>query len=141
MQRFLTVLAVAAIAAFVYTSAAPGVTRSYPTAQQFAALKKQLAALQRTTKRLKSNQAVFAKAINTEASAIAANYVADACTVALTGDELQDTWNWITPYPIISLDDKGACKALNLNRVPPATAPQTPPLYPYFQDMINRLVG
>jgi hypothetical protein len=138
MQRFLAVLAVAALAAVVYTTAAPGVTQAGPTAQQFAALKKQVAVLQKKTKK---NEAVFAKAINADTVAIVANYEADACIVAITADEFQNTWNWIQPYPIISVDDKQACAHLSIPRVPPGDGKTTPPAYPYFPDLINLLVG
>jgi hypothetical protein len=45
MKRFLAVLAIAAVASFVYVAAAPGSQLAAPTAKQFGALKRQVAAI------------------------------------------------------------------------------------------------
>ena len=50
MNRFLTVLAVAALAGVVYVAAAPGSQTAGPTAAQFKALKKQVTGLKKEVK-------------------------------------------------------------------------------------------
>ena len=54
MRRFLALLAVAALGAVIYATAAPGGLQAGPTAVQFAALKKQVAKLQRQVKTARS---------------------------------------------------------------------------------------
>ena len=55
MKRFLLLVAVAAVAGAMYVAAAPGSQQSRgPTAKQFAALKKQVAALGKTVKAVKT---------------------------------------------------------------------------------------
>jgi hypothetical protein len=60
MKRFLALLAVAAIGAVMYVTAAPGgLQATGPTARQFAALKKQVAGLSNTVKTLKGQLAAL----------------------------------------------------------------------------------
>ena len=80
MKRFLMLVAVAAIAAAFYVTAAPGgLQQAGPTAKQFAALQKQVRALQATTTQLKK-QTKFLQ------GDLGANWQSDACIIALTSD-------------------------------------------------------
>ena len=57
MKRFLMLVAVAAVAGAMYVAAAPGSQQAAPpTAAQFAALKKQVASLNKTLKALKKEE-------------------------------------------------------------------------------------
>lgn len=147
MQRFLTVLAIVAISAFVYTTAAPGGRQTTPTAAQFAALKKQVAALQRTTKQLKQRDAFLLAGIEV-------NFQGDGCIVGLTADELQNTWLQIDHLagavgqpaifgPQTALNDRGACEKLSQPRVPrmPIDPAAKPSVTPYFGNLINWIYG
>jgi hypothetical protein len=53
MKRFLLVLALVAVAGATYVATAPGSQTAAPTARQFAALKKQVAKLQKDEKKVK----------------------------------------------------------------------------------------
>ena len=59
MRRFLALLAVAALGAVVYATAAPGGLQTTPTAKQFAALKRQVAGLSGKVKTLKGQVGVL----------------------------------------------------------------------------------
>jgi hypothetical protein len=146
MQRFLAALAIVAVAAFVYTTAAPGGMQAGPTAAQFAAVKKQVAALQRTTKQLKRANVLLLNEIEI-------NYEGDACVVGLTADELQNTWLQIDQLaakvgqPAIfgaqtALNDRNGCEGLGQPNVPrmPIDPAQIPSVTPYFT-LINWLHG
>lgn len=65
MRRFLALLAVAALGAVVYATAAPGGLQTTPTARQFAALKRQVAGLSSTVKTLKGQVAGLNGAVKT----------------------------------------------------------------------------
>jgi hypothetical protein len=147
MKRFLAVLALATAGAIVYVTAAPGGLQASPTTAQFTALKKQVAALQRTTKQLKKADIILAGGIE-------GNYLGEGCAVALTADELQNTWLEIDhlatnlgQVPIFGsqtvLNDKRACEKLSQPSVPrmPINPAVTPSVAPYFTNLINWLEG
>jgi hypothetical protein len=135
MQRFLIVLAVAAVAAFFYVTAAPGAMQSGPTLKQFAALQKQVKLLNTKVKSMDYE--------------LVGNYEGDACIVALTSDEFQNTWGQIDKLagtlsqpaifgPQTAINDKQACEGLFDPKVPRAiVSPGTVPNIAPFNSMIT----
>jgi len=134
MQRFLIVLAAAAVSAFVYVTAAPGGMQSGPTLKQFTALQKQVKLLNTKVKSMDYE--------------LGGNYEGDACIVALTSDEFQNTWSQIDKLagtlsqPAIfgaqaAINDKQACEGLFDPKVPrPVVSPATVPTVAPFNSMI-----
>ena len=135
VQRFLIVLAAAAVAGFIYVTAAPAGMQSGPTLKQFAALKKQVTLLNKKVKLLSYE--------------IDGNYEADACIVALNSDAFQNTWGQIDhlagtlTQPVIfgpqtAINDKKACEGLFDPKVPrSAVSPTTIPTVAQFNSMIS----
>jgi hypothetical protein len=135
MQRFLIVLAVAAVAGFFYVTAAPGSMQAGPTLQQFTALKKQVTVLNKKV-----------KSLNYE---VQGNYEGDACIVALASDAFQNTWGQIDHLattltqpaifgPQTAINDKQACEGLFDPKVPRSgVSPSTVPTIAPFNGMIS----
>jgi hypothetical protein len=136
MQRFLIILAVAAVAGFFYVTAATGSgMQSGPTLKQFAALKQQVTVLNKKV-----------KSLNYE---IQGNYEGDACIVALASDAFQNTWGQIDHLAVnltqpaifgaqTAINDKQACEGLFDPKVPRSgVSPTTIPTVAPFNGMIT----
>ena len=147
MKRFLMFVSVALVAAAVYVTTAPGgLQQTGPTAKQFAALQRQVHALQKTTTQLKARQKLFE-------GALGAAFESEACIAGLTSDELQDTWSQIDKLavtlaqpavfgPQTQLNDLKACEGLSDPKVPrlPVSPTQVPSVS-YYATLIRWIHG
>jgi hypothetical protein len=149
---FAVALATAVVCAVLGAQAASGTSRSRAVPQSATnaalvqavnTLAKRVKALERKTKVLQNRVAFLTREVS-------ANYAGDACALALTADELQDTWGVIDQIssatqggktyfgPQSALDDKGACEALSNPTVPRMPVSSTTiPNIRYFNPMIQ----
>ena len=132
MKRALII--VLSLAALVVAAPASAAT---PAERKIAALQKQVRALSAQVKLLRA-QVSFVR------QEVAANYVGDACSDAVTATLFQSTWAtidgkqpspWFNPTPTIS--DRRACSSIGVTR----PAVQTPPALNVFNDIIRWLIG
>lgn len=134
MKRALII--VLALAALVAAAPASAVT---PAERKIAKLEKQVRALSAQVKLLRA-QVSFVR------QEVAANYVGDACSDAVTATLFHSTWAtidgkqtsgspWFNPAPTIS--DRRACSSIGVTR----PAVQTPPALNVFNDIIRWLIG
>ena len=142
MRRFLTVLAIAAIASVLYVTSAPGARRAAPpSSTQFAALRKQVQVLQTHLNALRGRTTLFRSQVVWTLEMIEiATRDGETCFAALTADEFQNTWSQIDRLAVRSgappifggqtpIDDKKACEGLSVPRRPlnPSVAPTVAP--------------
>lgn len=143
MRRFLSVLAIAAIAVSLYASSAPGArqgraesnTEVVALEKQVRTLQKQVRTLQERTTLLRSQMVWTLEMIET------ARRLGETCLAALTAGEFQNTWSQIDhlaaslgAQPVFgaqkALDDRKSCEGLSVPRPPldPSVAPTVAPL-------------
>lgn len=130
MKRALVALVAAGL--LVPAASAPAAT---PVEKRMAALEKKV------NTQAKQIKALQKKANDTEAIASVA-FVAAVCIVAATADTIQSTWavvNQVAGTAVLpatqSLDDKGACNALRIQRQPT----QVPPTVSVFGALLSFL--
>jgi hypothetical protein len=143
MRRFLTALAIAAIASVLYVTSAPGAQQDAPpSGVQFAALQKQVRALQTHLHALKERTTLLrSQMIWTLEMIETATRDGETCFAALSADEFQNTWSQIDRLavslgaqpifgPEAPIDDYNRCRGLSLVRPPlnPSVAPTVAPL-------------
>ena len=129
------VLATLAAAAVVVAGAAPA-TAATKTDRKVAILQKQVASLTKQVTSLKKQ----VKTLNTKTTraqdSAEAGIVLTFCTIAVTGDTFQNTWDAISTMPghptfgqRQAIDDRSTCDALRVPRqptlVPPTISPFT----------------
>lgn len=129
-------IAIVVATAFVFAGAASAAT---PT--------QKIAALQKDVKTLKKTVAKQDKTIKTLVNALGANFVGDACLVAVTADAVQSTWATFDQAigssvfgPQQTISDRNACSAL---RNPSVTRQgiRMPPTAQVFSQLISWIAG
>jgi len=152
MRRFLTVVAIAAVASVLYATSAPGAQRAgtlrtrqfVALHKQVLAIRKQLRALQRRTTLLRSQVVWTLEMFETVLRD------SETCFAAVTADEFQNTWSQIDRVAVslgrqpifgiqTALDDRNACHGLGVPRPPlnPSVAPTVAP----FKGLMGWLNG
>ena len=108
MKRFLTLIAVTAVAGAMYVAAAPGSRQALPpTAAQFAALKKQVASLGKKLKALKTDEGKVKTLANAEAKLLVA-CVSETVPIDQFGDAVGQTQGYhysLTPPATLTASD------------------------------------
>ena len=146
--RFLTALAIAAIASVIYATSAPGAQHAEGNATQLASLQRQVTVLQKQMTVLKRQEQGFRKrttlllgqVVDTVKWLEEALRDGDTCLAALTADEFQNTWSAVDRLAAglgspayfgtqTAVDDRRACSGLGIPRPPldPSTAPTVAP--------------
>lgn len=144
MRPLLPVLGIAAIASVLYvvTAASGGQHARPPTGRQFAALQQQVRTLQMQVRTIQQNATLLKRQVGWTLQLIEdARIHGQACFVALTADEFQNTWSQIDHLAVsagepaifgtqTAIDDKNACRELAVPRRPlsPSIAPTVTPL-------------
>jgi hypothetical protein len=142
MRRFLTALAIAAIASVLYVTSAPGAQHAGPRrGKQLATLQKQVRDLQKQVRALQARTTLLRRQVVWTLEMIeTATRDSETCFAALTADEFQNTWSAIDrlaanlgapPYfgTQRAVGDKSACEGLSIPRPPlnPSVAPTVAP--------------
>ena len=142
MRHLLAVLAIAAIASVLYVTVASGGQRAGPpTGRQFAVLQKQVRTLQKQVRTVRQHTTLLRRQVDWALQLIEHIRVhGEACFVALTADEFQNTWGQIDHLAVdvgepaffgtqTAIDDKKACRDLSVPRPPlnPSIAPTVTP--------------
>ena len=142
MKRFLSVLAIAAIAGSLYASSAPGARQAgAQEGFQVAALQKQVRVLEKRVRALEGRTALLRSQTVWAMQMIeTARRLGETCLAALTADEFQNTWSRIDrlaaglgAQPVFgtqsALGDRSACEDLSVPRPPldPSIAPTVAP--------------
>ena len=143
LSRFLTALAIAAIASVLYVTTAPGAQQAAPPiGVKFAALQKQVRTMQTHLRALQERTTLLKREVSWTLEMIeTARRLGETCLAALSADEFQNTWTQIDrlavnlgAQPIFgqqtAVNDFKACQGLAVPRPPldPAVAPTVAPL-------------
>ena len=143
LARFVSALAIAAIASVLYVTSAPGAQHAAPpSGVQFAALEKQVRGLQTHLRTLhEKTKLLRSQVIWTLEMIETAQRDGETCFAALSADEFQNTWSQIDhlavnlgAQPIFgqqtAVSDYNTCQGLSVLRAPldPAVAPTVAPL-------------
>jgi hypothetical protein len=143
MRRFLTALAIAATAAVLYVTSAPGAQQAVsPSPVKFAALQQQVHKLQTHLRALQARTTLLTSQVNWTLEMIeTARRNGETCLAALTADEFQNTWSQVDRLAVnlgaqplfgqqTAVSDYNACQGLAVSRpsLDPAVAPTVAPV-------------